>query len=168
MNSKPDLEDVDAADQSYASNCFGCSHTNSKGLALNFARDGELVYSEFCLNSDYESYPGVAHGGIITLVMDEVMGRAALWEAGYFVLTSSLRVRFIAPLAVDRQYICRARIVKHEGDQIKVSAEIVDAQDHYVATANGFFIAITESRSQNGMHGINPDVSQKIVELTEK
>lgn len=167
MTSEPAPATNPDDDQSYASNCFGCSRTNPKGLGLRFQRDDDNVYSDFCLDSGYESYPGVAHGGIITLVLDEVMGRAALWDAGAFVLTSSLRTRFIAPLAIGTQYRCRARVIKRDADQIKVSAEIIDADEHYVATANGFFIAITESRTRGGMHGLDSEVSKRIMDLTE-
>lgn len=153
-------------DQSYASNCFGCSQTNAKGLGLRFQRGDDHVYSDFCLDSSYESYPGVAHGGIIALVLDEVMGRAALWDAGAFVLTSSLRTRFVAPLVIGTRYRCRARVIQRDGDQIKVSAEIVDADLDYVATANGFFIALTESRTRGGMHGLDAEVSRRIMDLT--
>lgn len=167
MNSAPKAAGESDEDQSYASNCFGCSQTNPKGLGLRFHRDDDQVYSDFRLDSGYESYPGVAHGGIITLVLDEVMGRAALWDVGVFVLTSSLRTRFIAPLAIGKDYRCRARVTKRENDQIKVSAEIVDAEDRYVATANGFFIAVTESRTRSGMHGLDDEVSKRIMELTK-
>jgi len=54
--------------------CFGCSTHNATSLGLRFYHDLEHdeAVSFFSASSTHSSFPGVVHGGIISVLADEV------------------------------------------------------------------------------------------------
>ena len=62
--------------------CFVCGMQNPVGLHLAFYEDHESdpqqVRAEVVIPDRYQGYPGVAHGGILAAILDEVAGRAVL------------------------------------------------------------------------------------------
>jgi acyl-coenzyme A thioesterase PaaI-like protein len=54
--------------------CFGCSTHNAASLGLRFYYDQEHdeAVSFFSASSAHSSFPGVVHGGIISVLADEV------------------------------------------------------------------------------------------------
>jgi uncharacterized protein (TIGR00369 family) len=81
--------------------CFLCGRENPVGLKLDFYEDlaADRVKTEFVIPDVYQSYPGVVHGGIVSAILDEVSGRAAMIRGGHetFLATLRLTVRFRRP-----------------------------------------------------------------------
>ena len=71
------MNEVALAEQSLRddSRCFGCGAENELGLQLVFAAqpDGS-VRGETVLRGDFQGWKGVAHGGIVMMMLDEAMG----------------------------------------------------------------------------------------------
>jgi len=82
--------------------CFGCGRLNAHGLQLQFAvtpeRDG--VWAPFRPSRAHEGFAEIVHGGIVTAVLDEVMGWA-LFARGIWAVTATIEVKFRKPVAVD-------------------------------------------------------------------
>ena len=51
--------------------CFGCGQKNPIGLKLMFKLDGKMARAEFTPRDDFQGWPGVLHGGIIAMILDE-------------------------------------------------------------------------------------------------
>lgn len=81
--------------------CFVCGLQNPCGLKLSFYEDAEegQVRTEFTVPEEYQGYPGVVHGGIVSAILDEVSGRALMIERGdeAFFATLRLTVRYRSP-----------------------------------------------------------------------
>jgi acyl-coenzyme A thioesterase PaaI-like protein len=134
-------------DPSFGQNCIGCSPRNVKGLHLHFEPHGRGVRAEVLLDRSYESYPGMIHGGIIALILDEVTGRAALWEARCFVVTAGIRIRYGAVMQPGVRYVARAEVESAVDDQLRVSGVIEQAEGGaLVATATSTFAALRGER----------------------
>lgn len=118
--------------------CFGCSPVNPAGLALEFTEDEKTLAADFTLDKNYESYPGVVHGGILALICDETMGNLVVMRLGVPAPTVSMRLRYIRVVAVGRPYRCVARAVT-EGTLVRADAEILDAHGAVVATAKATY-----------------------------
>lgn len=76
------------------SSCFACSPSNLRGLQLDFHLDesGKMA-AQWIPNADFEGFLGIAHGGIVSTVLDEAMAKAVA-ATGADALTAEMRVRF--------------------------------------------------------------------------
>lgn len=76
------------------SSCFACNPHNPRGLQLEFkeAEDGGMA-AQWIPNEDFEGFRGIAHGGIVSTVLDEAMAKAVA-ATGVNALTAEMRVRF--------------------------------------------------------------------------
>ncbi|MGV9676946.1 PaaI family thioesterase [Nocardia sp. NPDC003482] len=119
--------------------CFGCSPHNPSGLRLSFTRRGDGLEAAVRLGREFESYPGVVHGGLIGVVCDEVMGNLIVLARGVPAFTVSMRTRYLTPLLVDGDYVCRATISEGGDATIAAAAEIVDADGQLCATATATY-----------------------------
>jgi uncharacterized protein (TIGR00369 family) len=77
--------------------CFGCGPLNTEGLRLVFAPGPEGSSVDFEVPDRFQSWAGMAHGGIVALLLDEAVGWAA-WHAGHPGVTGRLQVSYRRPL----------------------------------------------------------------------
>jgi acyl-coenzyme A thioesterase PaaI-like protein len=142
------LLESELVDPSFGQNCIGCSPRNVKGLHLHFEPHGHEVRARVTLDRSYESYPGMIHGGIIALILDEVTGRAALWRARTFVITLGIRLRYAAIMQPEVGYVARAEVeAAGPDDQLRVGGVLEEAATgRLIATATGTFAALRGER----------------------
>jgi acyl-coenzyme A thioesterase PaaI-like protein len=82
-----------------ARQCFACGDDNPIGMHLEgIRREGDEVRATLRPRPEYQSYPGMLHGGLSTTALDEVMGYAAILLAGIWSATATMEVRFRAPV----------------------------------------------------------------------
>ena len=85
--------------------CFVCGRENPVGLRLRFYEDHEQgqVVARVTIPAAYQGYPGIAHGGIVAAILDEVSGRAVMMdvEETPFWVTAKLEVRYREPTPTD-------------------------------------------------------------------
>src|SRR2546427_7120157 len=77
--------------------CFGCGPLNTEGLRLVFVPGPDGSSVDFEVPERYQSWAGMAHGGIVALLLDEAVGWAA-WHAGHPGVTGRLQVSYRRPL----------------------------------------------------------------------
>lgn len=80
--------------ESEHANCFACRPLHKGGLGLEFSvQDDGSVLAEWSCPPDRESYPGIAHGGILATVLDSAMVHA-LFSRGIVARTGELKIRY--------------------------------------------------------------------------
>ncbi len=83
------------------------------------------VYSEHCVPDDYQSYPGIVHGGVIAAMLDEVVGRVAMIDDHHhFMMSVKLEVKFRHPVPTETPLRIVGRIVRMRGRLGKAVGEI--------------------------------------------
>ena len=85
---------------------------NELGLKATFYElDGDVVATVFKFKSVHQSYPDRTHGGMISALLDELMGRA-LWltEPGMFGVTTTLNITYRKPVPLDVEIKARGYI----------------------------------------------------------
>ena len=82
--------------QPNSSTCFVCGVDNEQGLGLSFYETGSAtVEATVVLPEHLQGYPGVAHGGIVTALLDEITLRAAvIGQPEHLMVTGKIDVRF--------------------------------------------------------------------------
>ncbi|MDL2297006.1 PaaI family thioesterase [Bacteroidales bacterium OttesenSCG-928-B11] len=85
--------------------CFACSPHNPIGLQLNFFETEEGVEAEWNPKQYYEGYPGVVHGGIQAVILDEIAAWAIYIKAKTSGVTSRLNVKYKKPVISSQEKI---------------------------------------------------------------
>lgn len=88
-----------------------CGKERSDRLHLDFSFLDNKVSAEFILKKTAQGRKDVAHGGILALVLDEAMIRAAD-ARGVKVITTHMSVRFRNSLFIGERAVVQAEIVK--------------------------------------------------------
>ena len=107
--------------------CMVCGVENECGLHARFLEldSGELM-GVFDPREEHQGYPGRMHGGILTAIVDEAIGRAiAVGDPGAWGVTVELSMRFRRPVPLDRPIRVLARITEDNGRIFQGVGEIV-------------------------------------------
>jgi acyl-coenzyme A thioesterase PaaI-like protein len=83
--------------------------------------------------------PGLAHGGVIASVLDQVLG-IATQVAGHPGMTAELTVRFCRPTPIERVLAFEARHVDTSGRRTEAWGAIYDGDGRIAAEASAIFI----------------------------
>jgi acyl-coenzyme A thioesterase PaaI-like protein len=85
-----------------ARHCFACGDANPIGMHLDdIRREGDQVLATLHPRPEFQSYPGVLHGGLSATALDEVMGYASILLAGIWAATATMDVRYRAQVPYD-------------------------------------------------------------------
>lgn len=130
-------------------NCIVCGAANERGLRLDFAlaKDGRVQATFYC-DTAYEGFPGVLHGGTVSLLLDGAMTNC-LFAHGHNAVTGELKIRFLHPVITDRGATVRAWIERTSPPYHLLKAEVI--QDEEVkARAIGKFVNRPHFETNNG------------------
>lgn len=128
-------------------NCFVCGQESPVGLKSRFHTDGEKVWTEFEATPEYEGYKGVIHGGIITALLDETMGKAICAVYDILAMTGKLEIRFRQETRVGRKLLVEGWVISCKGRFYETKGTVRDDAGEVLAEAKGMFIAIPPDAS---------------------
>ncbi len=119
--------------------CIFCNAADSLGLKLDWQTGAAgSVRAVFCCDNRFQSYGGIVHGGVISLLFDGVMTNC-LFAEGTTAVTGELTIRYIKSVSVNRPFQISARIVKSRGPLHIVEAEL-SCNGMGLVTARGKFM----------------------------
>jgi len=78
------------------------------------------------LGEDLCGYTNTLHGGLFTVLMDEVMGTAANFQADHGAYTAQLTTKYRRTIKTPQVVLVRGRVVRKEGRKIFVKGTIED------------------------------------------
>lgn len=129
-------------------NCFGCGTLNEHGLGMVIHVEAGLAWSELELEPRFEGWDGIAHGGILATLLDEVMGWC-LAASDEWAVTARLAVDFRKPVRVGQRLRVEGRVGATRRRVIETTGRIVDLAsgvEHAVAEAT--FVTVDDARKQ--------------------
>ncbi len=113
--------------------CFGCGKDNPIGLKLSFAEENGSYVSRFTPREEHQSYDGTIHGGILSTLLDETMGRFLYIVQKRNVATARLEIRFRKPARVGQELTVSGWVVKERGKLIETEGKIALSDGTVVA-----------------------------------
>jgi len=111
--------------QYWPGNCFACSQTNPWGLKLKFWISDQGCFSKCILSENYSGFTGIAHGGIISTLIDEVAAWTVIAKMGKLGFTTDMSVRYFKPVPTDAEIIVQGQILDHEKNDVNVKTSII-------------------------------------------
>jgi acyl-coenzyme A thioesterase PaaI-like protein len=123
--------------------CFGCGGANDRGMKLTFVQNNvnKRIVGKFILGEAYQGGGGMAHGGIIALLLDEVMGKVCRFREVRAV-TAELTVQYLTPVKVDEEIVVEGYEAEVEGRNLFLVGEIRSGAGLLLAKGTGRFVVI--------------------------
>lgn len=135
--------------QTVSHNCFICGEENTAGLKMAFYEtDNNDVVGLFEGKKHHNSYPDRMHGGVITAIIDETMGRSIeVLYPGMLGFTTEINVRFKKAVPTGQKLMCVGRIVKDTSRLYTTTGEILGADGTVLVSAEATYIKLDQRRA---------------------
>ena len=128
--------------------CFACGVLNEHGLHLELHVDGDRCWTEIALPDRFQGWDGIAHGGIICTVLDEVMAWS-LAATDSWGLTARMSVEFKRPVRLGLPIRGEGWITLSRRRIVETAGQLVDAATGDVlATATATYVAADAERKR--------------------
>ena len=126
--------------------CFACGTLNTHGLHLDLHVERGRSWVELTYEARFQGWDGIAHGGILATILDEVMAWALVGEDSWG-LTARMTIDFKRPVNVGQRIRAEGWITRTRRRLVDTEARLTDAQTGEVlAMATGVYMAADESR----------------------
>ena len=125
--------------------CLVCGLKNPLGLHTAFYElDNKEILAVFTPREQHQSYPGRLHGGIISTILDEAIGRAVMMHSDDEIwgVTVDLRVRFKKPVPLDVELRVVGRITKNSNRFFEGTGELLLADGTVAAEGRGKYLKV--------------------------
>jgi acyl-coenzyme A thioesterase PaaI-like protein len=113
---------------------------------LKFYQNGPgEVLADTTLTSEFQGFPGIAHGGIVTALLDEALGRAPMGTdpaRTRFLYTARIEVRFRKPVPIGQPIRVLGRIKRERSTIVSAQSSITDLGGEILAEAEGLLVDV--------------------------
>ena len=109
-----------------------------------YEQDDGSVLARFTPGEHHQGYPGRMHGGVITSVMDECIGRAIMIKYGEAIwgVTAELNVRFRKPVPLEVELTVVGRITKESSRLFEGTGELYLPDGAIAVEAAGKYVKL--------------------------
>jgi len=126
--------------------CFVCGLQNPIGLKMAFYEDSQgRVVGKFTPGEEHQGYPGTMHGGIVTALLDEALGRVAI-ASGRWMVTAQLNIRFRRPIPIGETLSVVSEVVAWKKRVLEARGELRLPDGEVGAEADGTFVEIPREK----------------------
>ena len=140
--SRPVKRDRDGAFEFEPHHCFACGELNEAGLHLELHTSPEGSWTELVLEPRFQGWDGVAHGGIVCTLLDEVMAWSVIGR-GTWGVTARMTVTFRRPIRAGAAIRAEGWVVDEGRRAAKAAGHVLDATTGEVlASAESTFVAV--------------------------
>lgn len=143
--------------QTSSKDCIICGVDNPAGVHADFyeLEDGSLC-ALFSFKSIHQSYPSRTHGGMISAMIDETIGRL-LWmeHPDQYAVTMKLSIEYHQPVPYNVPLKCVAKFKNQSSMTFEGEAEIRSMDDKMLAKGTALYFKLPLSRISGD--NINPE-----------
>ena len=135
--------------QRNSKNCIVCGMENPFGLKTTFyVLDDQSVACEVTFRSEHQSYPNRTHGGMISTLLDELMGRA-LWinQPETFGVTTTMSLTYRRPVPYGVKLKARGYITFDSRMGFSAKGEIYDTDGNILAEGSARYLKMSIERA---------------------
>lgn len=138
-----DLETLKPIPNSADQTCFGCGAKNHNGLQMEFFTDDNRLYSFLEIPVAMAGWDKTVHGGILSTILDEIMGWSVIYLFKNLGVTKSITVNFIKPVQADTKItVVGAAEQQPKGRSVRMMGEIYNGRNVLCASATSEFTII--------------------------
>jgi acyl-coenzyme A thioesterase PaaI-like protein len=129
--------------------CFGCGPESEFGLHVVASKVGDEIHASYAFSSQHAGAPGIAHGGAVAALVDDVCG-FLLFVVRKPAVTRKLEVEYLRPVLVGVTYDLVAKVDRTEGRKLFVSCEGTAPDGTPTFRGGGLFVIVDVSHFDQG------------------
>ncbi len=105
--------------------CYVCGTKNPSGLGVVFQidRTAQTISARFTPAAAHQGFEGIVHGGVLSALLDEAMGKLA-FSLGIPAVTAEITVKFKSPASPGAELTITGRITQETRRLIQAEAKI--------------------------------------------
>lgn len=148
--------------------CFGCGTSNPVGLHMTFHTDDQRVYSFVTVPATMAGWDQTVHGGVISTILDEIMGWSVIYLLGKIGVTKTMTVAFKKPIQVGKPLTVVGAIGEVVSErQVMVTGAIHTEDGTLCATSEGTFAAMPAQTAVR-LGVMRPDYMERFLSILEQ
>lgn len=124
--------------------CFACGRDNPISLKMKFCVEGDKYVSRFTAGPEHQSYDGIVHGGILSTLLDEIMGRYPYSVKREHTVTARLEVRYRKPTPIGQELTVTGWIVSKRGRIYETAGTVALPDGTVTAEAKATLMVVGE------------------------
>lgn len=132
-------------------NCFACAPENPCGLKMEFYEDGDEVVSYWKPNGNFQGWLNTLHGGIQATLLDETGGWLISRKFQTSAMTTSLNIKYKAPVPIDSSIEIRARVREQKRNFVMLDI-ILTANGTVSSTADATYFCFSKEKAEQEFH----------------
>ena len=126
--------------------CFVCGAENPHGLNITVHQIGnDQVTAEFVAADRYRGWSEYLHGGVLSLIFDEMMGWLSRYM-GHDAMTARLEVRYRKPVPLGSRLTFSAVLQRQIKGLLDIKLDALMEDDTVVAEATGRMMIISDQK----------------------
>lgn len=128
--------------------CFACGTLNEHGMLLELHVAPKRAWSDLVFEDRFQGWDGIAHGGILATILDEVMAWSLVAEDNWG-LTARMSLEFRRPVEVGQALHAEGWVTRSRRRVVDTAGHILDAAGGPpLVTATGVYVAADERRKR--------------------
>jgi acyl-coenzyme A thioesterase PaaI-like protein len=116
---------------------------NPIGLKAFFYEDDGRVIVKYTPGEEHQGYPGFVHGGIITALMDEVIGRVVT-SLDMWAVTAKLELKFRQPVPLGEELTIIGEMVRLRSRSFEAKGELRLADGTVAVEGYGVYVRLPD------------------------
>lgn len=134
-------------------NCFGCAPENPSGVRMEFYEDGEEIVSRWQPRSEFQGWINTLHGGIQSVLLDEICGWVVMRKLQTAGVTSKMETRFLRPVRTDGGALTlRARLKEMRRNVAIIEAELRDEDGQTCSQCTCTYFTYLQETAREKLH----------------
>lgn len=127
---------------------FVIGKENPSGLQLKLAYRNNRIESRFLIEAEKCGFSGVVHGGILSAILDEIMGWAPAYEKGRMCMAAEITIRFLKPVTNNILLTAIGKFTEDKRRLWLAEGFIQDQQENVLVRGKGIYRPLSVEQSR--------------------
>lgn len=132
--------------------CFGCAPQNEAGVKMEFYEDGDEIVSYWKPEAKYQGWLNTLHGGIQSVLIDEICAWVVMRKMQTTGVTSKMEVRYLKPVStLERCLTLRAKITDRIRNIVLIEAGLYNEKGELCSKGVCTYYTFSREKAENEM-----------------
>ena len=148
--------------------CFACGESNPIGLHMHFRTDEERMLSSFVIPETMVGWDQTVHGGIITTILDEIMGWSIIYLLKKMGVTRSINVEFLKPIQAGQKVTAVGYVKEIKSERYVIITGEVYSEDNVLCARSTGDFTVMKPQSAVKLGVMSAEYAEKFAPILER